>query len=100
MQIGRLHARRRALELRVHILRVDGVGIAPPRVIAKVGIEVTLVRKRGPGRPRDLELLRRLERLPRLVGDHADEVLLDDDLHVARHTGNGALVNVRERRAD
>ena len=100
MQIGRLDALRRALQLRLHVLRVHRVRVTASRMSAKVGVEIALPRQRRPRIPGDLQLLRRLQRLPRLVSNDANEVLLDDDLHVARHAGDRALVNAGDRGAN
>jgi hypothetical protein len=49
-------------------------------MVAHVIVEIALAGKTGAGRPGDLQFLGRLDRLPRLVGDDADPVLLHDDL--------------------
>ena len=53
-----------------------------------------------PGVHVTFSLLGGLHRLPRLLGDDADEVLLDDDLHDAGHAANRALVDAHQRGAD
>ena len=63
-------------------------------------VEVAMARQPRAARPRDLQFAGGLNRLPRLLGDDADEVLLDDDLDQAGHAADRALVDADERGAD
>ena len=75
--------------------------VARRLLIPQVVVEVALAAAApAPGVHVDLQLAGRLDRLPRLLGDDADEVLLDDDLHDAGHAADRALVDADERRAD
>ena len=62
-------------------------------------VERALRRQASPGRPRHLELRRRLNGLPWLLGDHADEIALGDDLHHASHAGDRGFIDPHDRRA-
>ena len=56
--------------------------------------------QRRAGIPRHFQLAGGLDRLPRLLGHHADEILLDDDLHDARHSRDRAFIDAGQRGAD
>ena len=59
-------------------------------------VEDGLARQRCARRPCDLQLTRSLERLPRLLGDDADEVPLDHDPDHAGQLPHGALVDAHK----
>ena len=56
-----------------------------------------MARQTGASFPCGLQAFRRLNRLPGLLGDDADEVLPDDDLQQARHVPHRALIHADER---
>ena len=97
MMVGGLQDVGRLRELLVHIFRIDHQGI-PHGLLAPQRFVKTRLRRepcaRGPG---DLQLAGRLNRLPRLLGDHADEILLHDHLHQTRHPFHRVVVHTHQR---
>ncbi len=99
MAIRRLHDRGGARGRVVHILRIDHERVAR-RLRSQVIVEIRLARQPAAGGPRRFQRRRRSNRLPRLFGDDADEVLADDHLDEAREVPYGRFVHALERRTD
>ena len=99
MQVRRFDDRRRAAERLIDVAGVHEERVAR-RLLAQVVMEARLRRKRRARRPRGLERPRGLHRLPRLLADDADEILVGDDLDESRHAAHRGFVNAAERRAD
>ena len=95
MQIGRLRRTvARLRELLVDILRVRRANASRDGCAAQVARRS----RAAPAAPRPasrstFSFAAAWHRLPRLLGDDADEVLLDDDLHDARQVANRAFVD-------
>ena len=103
MQVRRLHAPSRACaSVVVDVPRVDEQRVARRLLVAQVVVERRAgAAGRRPASTSPSACSRRLHRLPRLLGDDADEVLLDDDLHDARAGPRTELSStLDERRAD
>ncbi len=99
MQIRRLDHRRGAREPIVNVLRVDEERVAR-RLASHVGVEISVIWQIGAWRPRRLQLLRSLDRLPWRLAHDADEVFLDHDLHDAGQAVHRRLVHADQRRTD
>jgi hypothetical protein len=98
MVVRRLDHCCRAGQRLIDVAGVDVEGVAR-RLRAEVLVEALLRRESDAGAPGRLQFGRRLHRLPRLLGNHTDEVLPDHNLDQSGHVGNGCLVDADQRRA-
>ncbi|OGU01959.1 MAG: hypothetical protein A2W29_14015 [Gemmatimonadetes bacterium RBG_16_66_8] len=97
--VDRLHNVGGPRELRVHVPGVDDERIARRLLVSEMLVEATLARQPDTTRPAGLEGSRGLDRLPRLLRDHADEIPPDDHLDESRDAANRSFVHADQRGA-